>query len=335
VPSLSSLTAADLVSLSRIGLAAAFVVTRGAVARIALIVAAGLTDYLDGWLARRRNETSAFGAVLDPATDRVFVLVVVGALLFEGTLTIAQTLILMARDIVTTIGVIVVRASASLRTLRLEARFSGKVVTVLQFAALVGAIADRRSIPWLLGLVGIAAVISIVDYSAAVWRTRTALAVVLLLGLPVAASAQGFPAGQRAGTASRFRAEARVDAFIDGIDAVHAGAGLAADLGTYFRLAGLVGAGAANVNGATRPSGRIEVLGRFTLDPFRQARWGLYGGTGLIGRYEEGPGARGFLTLLLGAELPSRRPAVTAVELGMGGGVRLAIVVRQGRLGRR
>src|SRR5687768_2489699 len=156
MPRLPSLTAADLVSLSRLVLAGAFVVARGTAARLALIAASGVTDYLDGWLARRRGETSAFGAVLDPATDRVFVLVVVATLLLEGTLTLAQTLLLMARDIVTTVGVIIARSVTRLRSLPIEARWSGKVVTALQFIALIGAIADRRSIPWLLGLVAIA-----------------------------------------------------------------------------------------------------------------------------------------------------------------------------------
>jgi phosphatidylglycerophosphate synthase len=325
-----------MVSLSRLALAAAFVVARGAVARLALIAAAGATDWLDGWLARRRNETSPFGAVIDPATDRVFVVVVVGTLLAEGTLTVAQTLVLMARDIMTTIGVVAVRAVRALRGFRLEARFSGKVVTALQFAALLGAIALPRSVPWLIGLVAIAAAITIADYSAAAWRSRTlALVVTLILGIPATAPAQGFPGGPPAGDARRYRVEARADAFMARHDAAHVGVGLATDVGTYFRLAGIVGIGAAAPGGDYDPSGRVELLGRFVLDPLRQARWGLYAGTGVMARYEPDPGVGGYLTLLVGAELPSDRPTVTAVELGIGGGVRVGIAVRQGRRGRR
>ena len=336
MPKLPSLTLADAVSLSRLVLAAAFVVARGTIVRLALILAAGITDLLDGWIARRRGETSALGAVIDPAADRAFVLIVVGTLLVEGALTATQTLILIARDIVTTIGVVAVRAIAALRSVRLEARFSGKVVTVLQFAALVGAIVDRHTVPWLLGLVAIATAISIVDYSAAVWRTRAAaLLVALVVATPVAIEAQASPGGRQAGGASRVRTEARADAFIARIDALHAGVGFAADLGTYFRLASIIGIGAADVDGETVASGRAEILGRFALDPFRQARWGVYGATGVVARYEDGPGTRGYLTLLLGVELPSERPAVTAVELGIGGGVRLGVAVRQGRSGRR
>src|SRR5512139_2748185 len=34
---------------------------------------AGITDYLDGWLARRLNLTSSFGAFLDPVADKLIV----------------------------------------------------------------------------------------------------------------------------------------------------------------------------------------------------------------------------------------------------------------------
>jgi CDP-diacylglycerol--glycerol-3-phosphate 3-phosphatidyltransferase/cardiolipin synthase len=40
-----------------------------------LFAAAGFTDWLDGWLARRWNQTSAFGAFLDPVADKLLVAV--------------------------------------------------------------------------------------------------------------------------------------------------------------------------------------------------------------------------------------------------------------------
>lgn len=335
MPRLPALTVADCVSLSRLALAGAFVVARGASARLALIAASGATDYLDGWLARRRG-SSRFGAVLDPATDRAFVLVVVATLLFEGTMTIAQVLILMARDIVTTAGVIVVRVVSRLRTLPIEARRSGKVVTALQFVVLIGVVADARTLPWLLGLTAIAAGISIVDYSAAAWRARAAvLTVAVLAGLPTMLGAQRMPGVPESDGPSRVRFEARADAFVGRSDALHGGVGVAADLGTYFRLAGIVGAGVASAGGESSASGRAEVVGRFLLDPYRQARWGLYGGAGVIARHDGGAGTRGYLTLILGAELPGQARTVTAVEVGLGSGARLGVAIRQGRQSRR
>ena len=45
---------------------------RDASAAIAFIIAA-VTDWLDGWLARRWNQTSMFGAFLDPVADKLMV----------------------------------------------------------------------------------------------------------------------------------------------------------------------------------------------------------------------------------------------------------------------
>jgi CDP-diacylglycerol--glycerol-3-phosphate 3-phosphatidyltransferase/cardiolipin synthase len=43
------------------------------IAATALFTAAAITDWLDGWLARRLNQTSAFGAFLDPVADKLMV----------------------------------------------------------------------------------------------------------------------------------------------------------------------------------------------------------------------------------------------------------------------
>ena len=43
------------------------------VAATALFVAAAITDWIDGWLARKLGQTSAFGAFLDPVADKLLV----------------------------------------------------------------------------------------------------------------------------------------------------------------------------------------------------------------------------------------------------------------------
>ena len=44
-----------------------------AVTCLALYVAGAITDYLDGWVARKYNQVSAFGTFLDPISDKIFV----------------------------------------------------------------------------------------------------------------------------------------------------------------------------------------------------------------------------------------------------------------------
>ncbi|MGC1302039.1 MAG: CDP-diacylglycerol--glycerol-3-phosphate 3-phosphatidyltransferase [Caulobacteraceae bacterium] len=61
----------------------------GLVAFFAFVVAA-LTDYFDGWLARRLNAQSAWGTALDPIADKIAVLaVVLGLLLVQPRLGLA------------------------------------------------------------------------------------------------------------------------------------------------------------------------------------------------------------------------------------------------------
>ncbi|MGB3046716.1 CDP-alcohol phosphatidyltransferase family protein, partial [Dokdonella sp.] len=40
-----------------------------------IFILAGITDWLDGWIARRYNLSSAFGAFLDPVADKLMVAV--------------------------------------------------------------------------------------------------------------------------------------------------------------------------------------------------------------------------------------------------------------------
>jgi cardiolipin synthase (CMP-forming) len=70
---------------------------------LAVFLAAGLTDVLDGFLARRLGEVSAFGAMLDLIADRLLTTVTLGALVVAGTLTgwgAAAALVLILRDLI-------------------------------------------------------------------------------------------------------------------------------------------------------------------------------------------------------------------------------------------
>ncbi|MEP6817867.1 MAG: CDP-alcohol phosphatidyltransferase family protein [Marmoricola sp.] len=67
---------------------------------IALVVLmlSGVTDYLDGWLARRLNQTSKLGEILDPVADRLYILAVVLGLAWRDIIPWWMALILPARD---------------------------------------------------------------------------------------------------------------------------------------------------------------------------------------------------------------------------------------------
>jgi cardiolipin synthase len=165
-------TIPNLLSCSRLVLAAGFVAAGATEARVGLIGVAAATDFLDGWVARRVRATSRWGALLDPIADRVFVLTVVGTFLFTGKLSTVEYFILLMRDLATAVGFLVARLVPWLRPVEFKARILGKVVTVLQLVALAAVLVMPAAVPFLLALVAVTSVLSIADYTLALWRAR-------------------------------------------------------------------------------------------------------------------------------------------------------------------
>ncbi|MHB1613425.1 MAG: CDP-alcohol phosphatidyltransferase family protein [Actinomycetes bacterium] len=66
---------------------------------VVLLVGSGLTDYLDGMIARRWNQTSRLGALLDPAADRLYILTTLVGLAWLGAIPWWLVVILLGRDV--------------------------------------------------------------------------------------------------------------------------------------------------------------------------------------------------------------------------------------------
>jgi cardiolipin synthase len=60
---------------------------------------AGFSDYADGKIARRFNQTSRLGALLDPAADRLYILATVVALVIRGIIPVWLGVAVPARDV--------------------------------------------------------------------------------------------------------------------------------------------------------------------------------------------------------------------------------------------
>ena len=170
-------TLPNIVSLSRVVLAAGFVASTGPAQQLAYVGAASITDFLDGWLARRRNAVTRWGALLDPIADRIFVLSAVATFVAHGKLAVWEAFALLLRDVMTVIGFFVARSIAWLRPVRFRARPLGKVVTGFQLATLFAVIvAPWLALPqlasWLVVIVLLLAVAATVDYTLLLWRER-------------------------------------------------------------------------------------------------------------------------------------------------------------------
>lgn len=69
-------TVANLISMARLLLVpvvGVLIFTGRDLAAVIVLAVAGISDYVDGWVARRFNQMSKLGRLLDPAADRLFI----------------------------------------------------------------------------------------------------------------------------------------------------------------------------------------------------------------------------------------------------------------------
>lgn len=111
-----------------------------------VFLVASITDFFDGWLARRNNLETAFGKVADPLADKTLTGVALISLSIIGDLPWWATVVILVREIgVTILRAIVIRHGV------IPASRGGKAKTVLQMATIVlyiipvtGLLADLR-----------------------------------------------------------------------------------------------------------------------------------------------------------------------------------------------
>jgi cardiolipin synthase len=66
---------------------------------LGVLVLSGISDYLDGYLARRMNQTSRLGQLLDPIADRLYILSTVIGLAARDIIPLWLAILLPARDV--------------------------------------------------------------------------------------------------------------------------------------------------------------------------------------------------------------------------------------------
>jgi CDP-diacylglycerol--glycerol-3-phosphate 3-phosphatidyltransferase/cardiolipin synthase len=140
----------NLLTLLRIALIPCFVLlfympfTWGRDAAAVLFVAAALTDWLDGYLARRLGQLSKLGAFLDPVADKLMVAVALVLLLQQDpTMFLALPVAVIIGREITISALREWMAEIGARG-NVAVSFWGKLKTVLQMVALVLMILDTN-----------------------------------------------------------------------------------------------------------------------------------------------------------------------------------------------
>jgi hypothetical protein len=146
------------------------------------------------------------------------------------------------------------------------------------------------------------------------------------------------PAIMRAQTVDQgVKPELRLDAIVaEHRSVVEAGGGFQIPAGYYARI-GITGAAGAELkSGPGSASGRLDIIGRFLFDPFRQTTWGLSAGAGVSVRAHSGDRVRPYLVTVIDLEGPRASSGFApAVQVGLGGGVRIGAAIRWGGRGSR
>jgi len=109
---------------------------------------AGITDQVDGWLARRWRVESEFGRFVDPLADRLMIDAAVVLLWLGERLPWPALAVILARD-----GLLVVGTPAALRRgHEFSVSFLGKLATWVLYAALVAVLMTTAGTTWPLWL---------------------------------------------------------------------------------------------------------------------------------------------------------------------------------------
>jgi cardiolipin synthase (CMP-forming) len=135
-----------------------------------IFTAAAITDWLDGWLARRWNQTSAFGAFLDPVADKLMVAAALIILVQLGRIDAIIALIIIGREI--TISALREWMAAIGQAKSVAVSAIGKVKTVSQMLAIplllyhdpLGAFHAHWWGTWLIYIAAVLTLVSMVWY---------------------------------------------------------------------------------------------------------------------------------------------------------------------------
>lgn len=97
---------------------------------LGLIVFAGITDWLDGWSARKLNAAGSAGIVLDPASDKIMLVILFCSLTYVRLIPVWYFALAIGRDLVIVGGSLLLVIFRNIR--KFTPFLSGKVSTFFQ-----------------------------------------------------------------------------------------------------------------------------------------------------------------------------------------------------------
>ena len=136
----------------------------------AVFIVAAITDWLDGYLARRLNQQSAFGAFLDPVADKLMIAAALIVLVELERTNAVVAFVIIGREIA--ISAMREWMAKIGQSKSVAVNFLGKVKTISQMIAVpmllyhdpIGLFDPQRVGTWLIYLAAILTLVSMVNY---------------------------------------------------------------------------------------------------------------------------------------------------------------------------
>lgn len=141
---------------------------------MAIVVLAGLTEFLDGFLARVFHWTSYFGQVLDPIADKLFFLSVSLTWVWLGKLSLLYWLLLSTRDFGVLFIVIALGLTGRIRSVKpLKAELLSKITTAMQYAVVLTILFSfYQPVSALVVIAAVIGVLATIQYMIMLWRNH-------------------------------------------------------------------------------------------------------------------------------------------------------------------
>lgn len=110
-----------------------------------LLAALGITDWVDGYIARHMHQTSEVGKVLDPVADRLLFFVGAGGILVDGSVPVWFAVVVLVRE-ASVGGATLVLAALGAR--RIDVTWYGKAGTFMLMVAFPLFLAGESTLSW-------------------------------------------------------------------------------------------------------------------------------------------------------------------------------------------
>ncbi len=128
----------------------------------AVFILAGVTDVLDGWIARRYNLITKWGKLMDPLADKLMLLMVLVCLAIDEVIPYWVIIIIAVKELTMILGAIFLLKE---REVVVQANIYGKLATVMFYFAVTALIFEFPYARYMLFAALISTILALIQYA--------------------------------------------------------------------------------------------------------------------------------------------------------------------------